>query len=197
MQKFDRGDADEFTYIVKDGVKEFATVVRRRSMTLVWPTTRQALEWVFIGVFVLAACLLPAPHGPPREGAARSTVTCSAGRGSYDERPEMYSQTGKTFAVHRLIVIHDGMDMPAHPRRARTDGSQSFRATTYTTRTSTESQTPPLSMRWATGSAARCGRQPEGHCDGARPQPEMKRGRVVRHARGREMTQTIGGKKEP
>lgn len=28
VQKFDRGDADEFTYIVKDGVKEFASVVK-------------------------------------------------------------------------------------------------------------------------------------------------------------------------
>ena len=28
VQKFDRGDADEFTYIVKDGVKEFAAVVK-------------------------------------------------------------------------------------------------------------------------------------------------------------------------
>ena len=32
-------------------------------MTLVWPTQRQALEWVFIGMFVLAACLLLVPHG--------------------------------------------------------------------------------------------------------------------------------------
>ena len=28
VQKFDRGDADEFTYIVKDGVKEFASVIK-------------------------------------------------------------------------------------------------------------------------------------------------------------------------
>ena len=28
VRKFDRGDADEFTYIVKDGVKEFASVVK-------------------------------------------------------------------------------------------------------------------------------------------------------------------------
>lgn len=28
VKKFDRGDADEFTYIVKDGVKEFAAVVK-------------------------------------------------------------------------------------------------------------------------------------------------------------------------
>ena len=28
VQKFDRGDADEFTYIVKDGVKEFEYVVK-------------------------------------------------------------------------------------------------------------------------------------------------------------------------
>jgi hypothetical protein len=28
VQKFDRGDADEFTYIVKDGAKEFASVVK-------------------------------------------------------------------------------------------------------------------------------------------------------------------------
>lgn len=32
-------------------------------MTLVWPTQRQALEWVFVGLFVLAACLLLVPHG--------------------------------------------------------------------------------------------------------------------------------------
>jgi len=31
VQKFDRGDADEFTYIVKDGVKEFAAVVKEES----------------------------------------------------------------------------------------------------------------------------------------------------------------------
>ena len=31
VQKFDRGDADEFTYIVKDGVKEFAAVVKEEA----------------------------------------------------------------------------------------------------------------------------------------------------------------------
>ena len=31
VNKFDRGDADEFTYIVKDGVKEFAAVVKEES----------------------------------------------------------------------------------------------------------------------------------------------------------------------
>ena len=31
VKKFDRGDADEFTYIVKDGVKEFAAVVKEEA----------------------------------------------------------------------------------------------------------------------------------------------------------------------
>ena len=31
VNKFDRGDADEFTYIVKDGVKEFAAVVKEEA----------------------------------------------------------------------------------------------------------------------------------------------------------------------
>jgi len=31
VQKFDRGDAQEFTYIVKDGVKEFASVVKEEA----------------------------------------------------------------------------------------------------------------------------------------------------------------------
>ena len=85
-------------------------------MTLVWPTQRQALEWGFIGLFVLAACLLLVPHG----NAASVRVppgqlwTCHVAEAEADmmSGPEMYTQKGRLFAVYRLDRNHDGaMDM--------------------------------------------------------------------------------------
>ena len=66
-------------------------------------------EWAFIGLFVLAACLLLVPHGNAAsvEGAARSTVDVSRrrGRGGHDERAgDVYPQRGDSSLSTGWIV---------------------------------------------------------------------------------------------
>lgn len=131
-------------------------------MTLVWPTRRQALEWVFIGLFVLAACLLLVPRG----NAASVKVppgqlwTCHVAEAEADmmSGPEMYSQRGDSSLSTGWIVTMTARWICSRSTTCEDRRFTSFHGTTYTTKTSMESRTPPLSMRWATGSAARCGR---------------------------------------
>lgn len=82
-------------------------------MTLVWPTQRQALEWVFIGLFVLAACLLLVPRG----NAASVRVppgqlwTCHVAEAEAD------MMSGPEMKEGESCDMHEGENDPNNPKK--------------------------------------------------------------------------------